>query len=109
MPRIMHPDWYRTPQADDDVRMIGDYPNVPLESYQLRDPYENYFDMQNRRRWGEPLPEDYEPLTMWSFDHETSYGKWWVLGGLGGFFGSMFILHQLLNRIPSPLTNYTVH
>src|SRR5688572_6417565 len=57
--RALHPDWYRWPRADDDPRMIGDYPNVPATSYQLRDPYDpTYFDPQERRRFGEPVPED---------------------------------------------------
>ncbi|PJF18042.1 NADH dehydrogenase [ubiquinone] 1 beta subcomplex subunit 8, mitochondrial [Paramicrosporidium saccamoebae] len=103
MPRIMHPDWYRWPQAEDDPRMIGDYPNVPAESQQLRDPYATYFDQQNRRNFGEAMPEDYEPLTMWSFDHETTYGVSWVLGGLGGFFGGMFLVHHWLSRYESPI------
>lgn len=108
MVRIMHPDWYRTPHPEDDPRMIGDYPDVPATSYQLRDPYARYFDQQNRRNWGEPMPEDYEPLSMWSFDHETSFGKWWIIGSFGGFFGGMFCLYHLLALIPSPFKELIV-
>ncbi len=104
----MHPDWYRTPLAEDDVRMIGDYPAVEMVPQQLRPAYDpNYFDHQNRRYWGEPVPEDYEPLTMWSVDCETQYGVWWIVGSLGGFFGGMFLLYSWLSRIPSPLFDYT--
>lgn len=108
MPRVMHPDWYRTPRADDDPRMIGDYPDVPAESYQLRSPYNTYFDQQGRRNFGEAMPEDYEPLTMWSFDHETSYGRWFILGGMGALFGSIFVLYRWLGNKPSLLTDFTV-
>lgn len=108
-PRIMHPDWYRTPMAEDDPRMIGDYPDVPAESYQHRDPHDpTYTDPQNRRRFGEPVPEDYEVLTVWSFDHERTYSAKFILGGLAGFFGTMYLLYEGLRRVPNPLVPFGV-
>ena len=105
--RIMHPDWYRVPDAEDDPRMIGNYPDVPAESYQLRDPHGQYFDVQNRRNFGEPLPEEFELLSQWSFDHETQFGLVWILGSIGGLFGGYFLLHWLVSYVPSPFSGLT--
>lgn len=103
MPRIIHPDWYRTPMPEDDPRMIGDYPAVPIEPYQLRDPYaSDYFDVQNRRRWGEALHEDVEPMLMWSWDTEATYGWGWMLAAWGSLFGGFGLLFWLLKDVPSP-------
>lgn len=101
MPRIMHPDWYRTPMEEDDPRMIGDYPVGPTSSYQTRDPYAPYYDRQNRRYFGEPIPEDYEPLIMWSFDVEERFGVGWAVASLGSLLGGCFLLYQLFGREPS--------
>lgn len=101
MPRIMHPDWYRTPSEEDDPRMIGDYPAVPASSYQTRDPHARYYDQQNRRYFGEPVPEDYEPLIMWSFDVEERFGVGWAVASLGSLLGGCFLLYQLCGREPS--------
>lgn len=108
MPRIVHPDWYRTPMPEDDTRMIGDYPDVPAESYQLRDPYGKYFDQQGRRNFGEPIPEDYEPLIMWSFDHETQFDAKWIFGAIGGLLGTFYVVYKVLSQIPSPIHQYAV-
>lgn len=109
MPRIIHPDWYRIPMAEDDPRMIGDYPAAPTISHQLRDPYGQYFDQQNRRNWGEILPEDYEPLLMWSFDVEERYGWPWLVASFGGLFGGCFLLYQTFGKTPSKLANQRVN
>lgn len=101
MPRIMHPDWYRTPSKEDDPRMIGDYPAVPASSYQTRDPYVRYYDQQNQRHFGEPVPEDYEPLLMWSFDVEERFGVGWAVASLGSLLGGCFLLYQVCGREPS--------
>lgn len=101
MPRIMHPDWYRTPLEEDDPRMIGDYPVGQVSSYQTRDPYAPYYDRQNRRYFGEPIPEDYEPLIMWSFDVEERFGLGWAVASLGSLLGGCFLLYQLCGREPS--------
>ena len=101
MPRIMHPDWYRTPSEEDDPRMIGDYPVTSVGSYQTRDPYARYYDQQNRRYFGEPVPEDYEPLLMWSFDVEERFGVGWAIASLGSLLGGCFLLYQVCGREPS--------
>ena len=108
MPRVVHPDWYRIPRPDDDPRMIGDYPDVPAESYQFRDPYAEYTDKQGRRNWNEPVPEDYEQLSVWSVDHEKDYGIGWVLGSFALLFGGFFSLKWIMDRyLPNPLMDYT--
>ncbi|KTW32197.1 uncharacterized protein T551_00879 [Pneumocystis jirovecii RU7] len=50
--------------------MIGDYPsNVPFINRQTRTPYDsNYFDVTERRKFGEPLHEQDEILGMFSPD-----------------------------------------
>ncbi|KAG5520179.1 hypothetical protein PMAC_001256 [Pneumocystis sp. 'macacae'] len=50
--------------------MVGDYPsNIPFVSRQTRTPYDSsYFDITERRKFGEPLHEQDEILTMFSPD-----------------------------------------
>lgn len=103
----MHPDWYRVPDPQDDPRMIGDYPDVSAESYQLRDPHKKYFDAQNRRDFGEAVPEEYEALSQWSFDHETQFGLVWVLGSIGGLFGGYFLFLWIFSHVPNPFAGLT--
>lgn len=102
MPRIVHPDWYRTPLPEDDPRMIGDYPDVPIQPYQLRNPYGDYFDVQNRRQWGELVHEDVEPLLMWSWDTEATYGWGWLVAAWTSLFGGFGLFYWLLKDVPSP-------
>ena len=51
---VSGPDWEDKGSKDDGLG-IGDYPNLPERSYQLRDPYAKYWDQQDRRNFGEPV------------------------------------------------------
>ena len=51
---VSGPDWEDRGPKDDGLG-IGDYPNLPERSYQLRDPYVKYWDQQDRRNFGEPV------------------------------------------------------
>ena len=51
---VTGPDWEDRGWKDDGLG-IGDYPNLPERSYQLRDPYGKYWDTQDRRNFGEPV------------------------------------------------------
>jgi NADH dehydrogenase (ubiquinone) 1 beta subcomplex subunit 8 len=87
--------------SEDDPRMIGDYPDVPAIPQQLKDPYATYYEPQARRNFGDPIPEDYEPLLMWSFDIEDRYGPAWILASFGGLFGGCALLYWLTSMIPN--------
>eukprot|EP00041_Stephanoeca_diplocostata_P003420 m.34461 g.34461 ORF g.34461 m.34461 type:complete len:143 (-) comp14305_c0_seq1:241-669(-) len=79
-------------KAAEDTRQIGEYPDLPLESSQRRDPFK-YWDSQDRRNFGEPLQEHDEALSMWVVDDvvandcvspKAQLGQLlFVLGGLG--------------------------
>ncbi|EJD52225.1 hypothetical protein AURDEDRAFT_99049 [Auricularia subglabra TFB-10046 SS5] len=51
---------------------LGDYPNLPLVYSYQRNPYGNeagpWWDRQNRRHFGEPIPAEDEALSVWSPD-----------------------------------------
>ena len=51
---VSGPDWEDRGWKDDGFG-LGDYPNLPERSYQLRDPYQKYWDQQDRRNFGEPV------------------------------------------------------
>lgn len=99
--RIFHPDWSRIPMKEDDVRMIGDYPDYGSQSYQERDPHVKYFDQQGRRHFGEGVPEDFEVLSVWAPDISTRYGWAWMLGGPAVLFGGSLLIYMLVKDIPS--------
>ncbi|KAG5440345.1 hypothetical protein PCANB_001915 [Pneumocystis canis] len=50
--------------------MLGDYPSdIPFVNRQTKSPYDsNYFDVTERRKFGEPLHEQDEILTIFSPD-----------------------------------------
>ncbi|KAI9226443.1 MAG: hypothetical protein DHS80DRAFT_25240 [Piptocephalis tieghemiana] len=50
---------------------IGDYPNLPLENMQTRDPYAKWDFPQDRRNFGETLHEEDEVLSVWGMDLYT--------------------------------------
>lgn len=99
MPRIVHPDWYRLPRPDDDPRMIGDYPPVPNGSFQLRSPELGPYLDQTMRRPGEMLPEDYEILSVWSFDHESQYDGGYVFRAMLALFGGFGLFIYLFRNV----------
>ncbi|KAF9400020.1 hypothetical protein BGX21_005154 [Mortierella sp. AD011] len=49
---------------------IGSYPNMPMYNQQWRDgsPSAGYWDRQDRRNFGETVPEEDEVLNIWSPD-----------------------------------------
>jgi len=66
------PDWEDRGWKDDGLG-LGDYPNLPERSYQLRDPYAKYWDQQDRRNFGEPLHEEDDIMSIWMPDrHDES-------------------------------------
>lgn len=53
------------------TRQDGKYPNPPREKRQFRDPYENWWDKQERRNFGEPVHEDNDILGVFSPEQHT--------------------------------------
>ncbi|RMJ22264.1 hypothetical protein PHISP_06865 [Aspergillus sp. HF37] len=49
----------------------GNYPNPPREKRQFRDPYESWWDQQERRNFGEPVHEDNDILGVFSPEQHT--------------------------------------
>lgn len=49
-------------------RLIGDYPDVPVEYTQYRNTYKPWFDKQNKREFNEDLHQNYDLLDGWSPD-----------------------------------------
>ena len=60
--------------ASEDTRQIGEYPVLPLESAQGRDP-RIFWDQQDRRNFGEPVHEEDEYLSMWMPDDVQANGR----------------------------------
>ncbi|KAI8377958.1 uncharacterized protein BYT42DRAFT_572319 [Radiomyces spectabilis] len=60
---------------------IGDYPNLPRNSNQVRGPY-GWWDPQDRRNFGEPLHEEDEIFSVWGPDLHT-YSPYKALAQLG--------------------------
>ncbi|QRV89580.1 NADH-ubiquinone oxidoreductase family protein [Ceratobasidium sp. AG-Ba] len=69
-PRVVLARTYATPvefkQPKEDPQ-LGDYPNLPPISAQRR-PAKGWWNVQERRNFGEPLPEQAEVLSLWSPD-----------------------------------------
>ncbi|KAG0169884.1 hypothetical protein DFQ28_002790 [Apophysomyces sp. BC1034] len=63
---------------------IGDYPNLPRNSNQLRSPF-GWWDNQDRRNFNETLHEEDEILGVWGPDIHT-YSPYKALGQLTLFF-----------------------
>ncbi|XP_065052310.1 NADH dehydrogenase [ubiquinone] 1 beta subcomplex subunit 8, mitochondrial-like [Rhopilema esculentum] len=69
---VSGPDWEDKGWKNDGMG-IGDYPNLPEHSQQLRNPYLTYWDQQDRRNFGEPLHEEDDAIGMWMPDrHDES-------------------------------------
>ena len=65
-------------QADiDDPNMNGGYINPPRIPRQFRDPYEDWWDKQERRNYGEPVHEDNDILGMFSPEEYTHMTPGW--------------------------------
>jgi hypothetical protein len=90
--------WF--PKANpSDPREIGPYPlenppnsssTDPSKSYQFRQPdREEYFERQQRRKFGEPVPEEAEFQGMWNVDIEGNYSVLYMLSGVGLLLGGL--------------------
>jgi hypothetical protein len=108
--RIVHPHWARWPRADDDPRMIGDYPAGPTESYQLRDPRDpRWEDPQTRRAAGEDVPEDWEALGVWAPDIPPQRWGWpWLVAGPLVFVAMLGAMCGVGLLIPMDLPAYAL-
>ncbi|CDO52354.1 NIAM subunit of mitochondrial NADH:ubiquinone oxidoreductase (complex I), putative [Geotrichum candidum] len=53
--------------------LLGNYPEVPFEYYQHRNPYKKYDDQQLRRNFNEPLHQNYDYIDLWSPDRFDAY------------------------------------
>ena len=90
--------WFPNPNKFDS-REIGPYPpeNPPnsasndlSKSYQFRQPDRpEYFDRQQRRKFGETVPEEAEIQGMWNADIEGNYSVIYMLSGVGLLFGTL--------------------
>ncbi|KZF22109.1 NADH:ubiquinone oxidoreductase subunit [Xylona heveae TC161] len=61
-------------QADvEDPGMNGGYINPPAEKRQMRDPYGDWWDKQERRNYGEPVHEDNDILGIFSLEEYTHF------------------------------------
>ena len=56
MTPVSGPDWEDKGWKNDGMG-VGDYPNLPEHSQQLRNPYLTYWDQQDRRNFGEPVSD----------------------------------------------------
>lgn len=107
--------WFpsRKPTSDNDEREIGPYPQQfpltssssdPAGSFQFRPAdLSSYFDRQNRRRFGEAVPEEAEFLGMWNVDIEGDYSIVYMLGGLVLLFGTVGTVAYLSTKYHDPL------
>lgn len=78
------------PFTDNDSREIGPYPHEADYSttYQLRDPYIPWDDRNNRRNFGEVMPEEMEALSLWNMDVEQDFTFGYMISALGLFVGT---------------------
>lgn len=66
-----------------DPNMNGGYINPPAELRSKRDPYEDWFDKQERRNFGEPCHEDNDilgALSLHDYDHFKAPRIFFLLG-----------------------------
>ncbi|KAF9155940.1 hypothetical protein BG015_007971 [Linnemannia schmuckeri] len=78
---------------------IGSYPNLPMYNQQWRDanPSAGYWDRQDRRNFGETVPEEDEVLNIWSPDvwaFPASLGVKRLLAAAAAFIGFGYFLVQ---------------
>jgi hypothetical protein len=104
----------RTPQSDQ--REIGEYPDVPPTFYHLREPSSthgnelsstDYYDPQQRRQYGEPLPEFFEMFSTQNMDVETSYSPAFMIASFFSAGAVVYGLYQLGQYLdPTPWHRY---
>ncbi|KAF9190580.1 hypothetical protein BGZ51_008431 [Haplosporangium sp. Z 767] len=78
---------------------IGSYPNLPMYNQQWRDanPSAGYWDRQDRRNFGETVPEEDEVLNIWSPDvwaFPASLGVKRLLAAAAAFIGFGYLLNE---------------
>ncbi|KAF9086407.1 hypothetical protein BGX23_008912 [Mortierella sp. AD031] len=76
---------------------IGSYPNLPMYNQQWRDanPSAGYWDRQDRRNFGETVPEEDEVLNIWSPDvwaFPAALGVKRLLAAAAAFIGFGYLL-----------------
>eukprot|EP00112_Aurelia_sp_Birch-Aquarium-sp1_P000301 Seg1026.3 transcript_id=Seg1026.3/GoldUCD/mRNA.D3Y31 product="NADH dehydrogenase" protein_id=Seg1026.3/GoldUCD/D3Y31 len=95
---VSGPDWEdRGWKGKDDGLDVGDYPDLPGRSYQLRDPYGKYWDQQDRRNFGEPLHEEDDLFSIWMPDRhdESNVSTAEAVRNLGIAFGLLGFVYFL--------------
>ncbi|KAF9104624.1 hypothetical protein BGX27_010010 [Mortierella sp. AM989] len=76
---------------------IGPYPNLPMYNQQWRDGNDKYWDQQDRRNFGETVPEEDEVLNIWSpdvADYPVSLGVKGLLAAAAAFLGFGYMLSE---------------
>ncbi|KAG0242073.1 hypothetical protein BGW41_004889 [Actinomortierella wolfii] len=75
---------------------IGNYPNLPMYNQQWRDPAGGWWDPQDRRNFGETVPEEDEMLNIWSPDvwaFTPSYALKRMLAAAVAFMGFGYLVY----------------
>jgi len=98
-------------QADiDDPNMNGGYINPPRVSRQLRDPYGDWWDKQERRNYGEPVHEDNDILGMFApeqYNFYTSPQCFALLGcAVGAFLTAFGVVYLNYPDMPAVKRGY---
>ncbi|KAF9170712.1 hypothetical protein BGX21_007942 [Mortierella sp. AD011] len=78
---------------------IGSYPGLPMYNQQWRDgnPSAGYWDRQDRRNFGETVPEEDEVLNIWSPDvwaFTASFGMKRLLTAAAAFLGFGYLVSE---------------
>ena len=74
------------------MRQNGGYPNPGPVKRALRDPYEDWWDKQERRNYGEAVHEDNDILGMFSTEPYSHFTPGFGAVLLGTFVASVFAL-----------------
>ncbi|KAF2668214.1 hypothetical protein BT63DRAFT_388274, partial [Microthyrium microscopicum] len=70
----------------DDPLMNGGYINPPAIKRSQRDPYEDWWDKQERRNYGEPVHEDNDILGVFSLEEYNQWPPGKALRYFAGYF-----------------------
>ena len=108
--KIHEPNLFWFPKADPtDSREIGPYPKTELKSNDLSQSAQfrpadlkEYFDRQQRRKFGEIVPEEAEIQSMWNVDIEGNYSVLYMLSGVGLLLGGLGGIAYLSTKLHDP-------
>lgn len=109
--KVHEPNLFWFPKADPtDTREIGPYPktddlpsNDLSKSAQFRPAdLDEYFDRQQRRKFGEVVPEEAEIQSMWNVDIEGNYSVAYMLSGVGLLLGGLGGIAYLSTKLHDP-------